>query len=103
MSKRASDWKDFVNEIRTKQQNLTWPEMVRNGRAVDEFFWKGSANAPPVQRIAACLFGLCFSVGGLEFLGFALKHRSLFLLLLAAGLILLGGRLLMNGLVRRKR
>jgi hypothetical protein len=40
------DLKSFVDEFRARQQNIVFPDTVRNGRSVDSFLWKG----PQVQR-----------------------------------------------------
>ena len=34
--------------------------MLRSGRAVDEFLWKGDRRATPVQRAGLALFGMMF-------------------------------------------
>lgn len=37
-----------------------WPEMLRKGRSVDEFLWKGDRKAKPIQRAALVIFSMMF-------------------------------------------
>jgi hypothetical protein len=65
----------FIDETRASQENIVFPDTVRNGRSVDVFLWRGSPNPTPVQRIGAWMFGLVFIGFGLEFLGVAVRER----------------------------
>jgi hypothetical protein len=47
-------------ETEAKQRGILWPDMLRAGRSVDEFLWKGDPRATPVQRAGLVLFGLMF-------------------------------------------
>lgn len=47
-------------EAEMKQRAILWPDMLRSGRTVDEFLWKGSPRATPIQRIGLALFGILF-------------------------------------------
>jgi hypothetical protein len=47
-------------EAEMKQRAILWPDMLRSGRTVDEFLWKGSPRATPIQRIGLALFGVLF-------------------------------------------
>lgn len=50
----------LIEEVSRKQRNIVWPDTMVNGRSVDEYLWKGSPDAPLVQRVGAWLFGLTF-------------------------------------------
>jgi hypothetical protein len=50
----------FREEMEAKQRGLLWPDMLRSGRSVDEFLWKGSPAATPVQRVGLALFAIIF-------------------------------------------
>lgn len=49
-------------EAEAKQRGILWPDMLRSGRSVDEFLWKGDQRAKPVQRIALVLYGTLFLI-----------------------------------------
>ena len=57
-----------IEEIKAKQRNTAWPDTIVNSRGVDEFLWKGSSDAPLVQRIGAWIFGLTFVLGSVGWL-----------------------------------
>lgn len=97
-----SKQKRFVEEMRAKQSNTVWPDPLINSRGVDEFLWKGSADAPLIQRMAAWMFGLFFILGGVAFLDVAHKKQSWLFGLLSIGWFLVGGKVFLNGFKRRK-
>src|SRR5580704_13317939 len=66
----------LIEETRASQQNIVFPDTVRNGRAVDVFLWRGSPDPTVVQRIAAWLFGLALATPGIRFLWTAAQVRS---------------------------
>lgn len=47
-------------ETEAKQRGILWPDMLRSGRTVDEFLWKGDPRATPIQRAGLALFGTLF-------------------------------------------
>jgi hypothetical protein len=57
-----SEFDRIREEAEAKQRGILWPDMVRQGRSVDEFLWKGDQRAKPVQRIALVLYGTLFLV-----------------------------------------
>jgi hypothetical protein len=101
----------LVDEFRARQQNIVFPDTVRNGRLADQFLWKGSPNPAMVQRIAAWMFGVVFMCGGLEFLYYAVTERvengfSAGIVMLAGislAAVLLGIRVFRNGFPRRAK
>ncbi len=64
-SSKPDELDEFIDDTKARQRNIVFPDMVRNGRSVDAFFWRGSPNPTLVQRIAAWLFGLVFVTMGL--------------------------------------
>jgi hypothetical protein len=98
----------FIDEVRARQRNIVFPDTVRNGRAVDAFFWNGSPNPTLVQRIAAWIFGLVFMGSGLLFLPMAAEVRDAehswigaWVYTLIAVLFILGGiKVFRNGFAR---
>ena len=99
----------FVDEIRAGQQNIVFPDRVRNGRSVDLFLWRGSPNPALVQRIAAWMFGLVFMCGGSEVLYQTVSERMengfsvgvVVLEFISLSGVLIGIRVFRNGFRRR--
>lgn len=85
------------DDLEVRQQNITWPNYVSNARSVDGYLFKGSRDAPLVQRIGAWLFGLTFILGAVGFLfvgfpDFLTRLISTAMLLLAVHIFLVGCR-----------
>jgi hypothetical protein len=92
----------LVEQVKAKQRNIVWPDTMINGRAVDEFLWKGSPDAPLVQRIAAWGFGVFFVLGSIAWLDAAFERHSVIVGVLSIAWFLLGGKVFLNGFRRRK-
>jgi hypothetical protein len=45
-----------------RQRGILVPDLIRSGRSVDEFMWKGDPKASLVQRIGLLIFGFMFLV-----------------------------------------
>jgi hypothetical protein len=73
-----------------------------NSRGVDEFLWKGSPDAPFVQRIAAWVFGVFFVLGSIAWLDAAFERHSVIVGVLSIAWFLVGGKVFLNGFRRRK-
>jgi hypothetical protein len=91
----------IIEDIKAKQKNLVFPDTLRNSRSVDEFLWKGSPNAPLVQRVAAWMFGLFFVLAGVAFLDVSYQKHYLIFGVLSIGWFLVGGKVFLNGFRRR--
>jgi hypothetical protein len=91
-----------IEEVRAKQRNTVWPDTIRNSRSVDAFFWKGSPDAPLVQRIGAWIFGLTFILVGLGWVDVAYERRSPVFGVLSIVWFAVGGKVFLNGFRRRK-
>ena len=57
-----SELERIREEAEAKQRGILWPDMLRQGRSVDEFLWKGDPRATTVQRAGLALFGVMFSL-----------------------------------------
>ena len=69
MKRRVREPMDSVIEDhKAKQRNLTWPDVLRGSRSVDEFLWKGARDAPMVQRIGAIILALAYLAVALFFI-----------------------------------
>ncbi|MGD0629420.1 MAG: hypothetical protein ABR987_08710 [Terracidiphilus sp.] len=91
-----------IEEVRAKQRNTLWPETIGNRRSVDAFLWKGSPDAPLVQRIAAWVFGGFFILGSIAWLDAAFKRHSILVGVLSIAWFLVGGKVFLNGFRKRK-
>jgi uncharacterized membrane protein len=107
MAHRRNNHK-FIDEYRSRQRNIVFPDTVRNGRLVDVFIWKGSPHPTLVQRIAAWMFGVFFIGFGLWNLSLDVKARIeegfsigvVFWASISVSFILLGIRVFRNGFTR---
>ncbi|WP_041592654.1 hypothetical protein [Terriglobus roseus] len=66
----ASNLQRALDDIQLGQRNSTWPDVLKSSKSADEAFWKGSRDAPLVQRIGVMIFALAFLITavGLMFL-----------------------------------
>jgi len=92
----------FVEEIQDRQRNVLWPDAPRNSRNVDAFLWKGDPDAPLIQRIGACIFGLTFILIGLGWLDVAYERHWMVVGVLSIAWFFIGARLIRNGFRRRR-
>ncbi len=93
----------LLEEIEAKQRNTVWPDPLRNTRDVDVFLWKGSPDAPLVQRIGAWMFGIAFILCGVGFLAVAYEKQSLAFGILSAVPFLIGVKVCLNGFRKHRR
>ena len=111
MSQRRRKLDAFIDDVRTRQRNIVFPDTLRGGRSVDAFLWKGSPNPSLVQRIAARVLGFLFVISGLMFLRFVATVRdedgswigSWIIVLISASLVFAGIRIFRNGFPRRNK
>lgn len=86
MKKQAGGNKEldsYIESVKASQRNTTWPDLLRGGRSVDEYLFKGARNAPLVQRIGAIVLGLSFVMIGVATVDFAYQQREWFISALA--------------------
>jgi len=79
-----------IDDLKAKQRNLTWPDVLRGNRSVDEFLWKGARDAPMVQRIGAIILAVAYLAVALFFIDWTSNGGGwlsglLSLVLIAAG------------------
>src|SRR5262249_36765012 len=103
----SSDTEKFIEEVRAKQSNTVWPDALLNGRSVDEFLWKGSQNAPLVQRIGAGIFGLTFMLLGAGLIEIDREHtpdrKSLVFVIVGVAFVLVGLKVFVNAFRHKGR
>jgi hypothetical protein len=93
----------YIESVKARQRNLTWPDVLRGSRSVDEFLWKGARDAPLVQRIGAVILGLTYILVGVAFAGMALEQGKWFIGAAVPIIFGLGGWFIRNALLRKKR
>jgi hypothetical protein len=91
-----------IEELEARQRNTVWPDTMVNGRSVDEFLWKGSPDAPLVQRMGAWIIGLFFILMGLLFFDIAYEKHDRVFGVFSIPWIFLGIKVFLNGCRRRK-
>lgn len=101
MKRPELDQQRFVEDFKAKQSNTLWPDTLKNSKGVDEFLWKGSPDAPLVQRIGAWIFGLTFILLGFAFVDIAYEKHSAFDLVFSSIWFLIGGKVFLNGFRKR--
>jgi hypothetical protein len=94
--------KKFIGELEAKQRNTVWPDPMINSRGVDEFLWRGSPDAPLVQRVAAWILGIFFILAGLAWLVGAYLRGWWVIAVLSILWFYVGGRVFLNGFRRHK-
>jgi hypothetical protein len=79
-----------IEDVKARQRNTTWPDVLRGGRSVDEFLWKGARDAPMVQRVGAVLLALAYVLVALFFIGRATSGGEWFSGVVGVLLIIIG-------------
>jgi hypothetical protein len=98
----SSKRKRLIEGIKAKQRNTIWPDTLINSQGVNEFLWKGSPDAPLVQRIAAWIFGVVFILIGVGWLAGAYQKQWWGIGLLSIVWFFIGGKVFLNGFRWRK-
>ena len=96
------DHQRIIEDIEDKQRNTVWPDAMINSKGVDEFLWKGSPDAPLVQRIEAWIFGSLFILIGLGWAAAAYERHWLPIAVLSIAWFLIGGKVFLNGFRKRR-
>jgi len=98
MKRDETELDTYIESIKDRQSNLVWPDTMHNSRAVDEILWKGSRNAPLVQRIGIFIFAFVFVLAGLTVISMAIENKVWYLCALAAVIFMVAGRFIRNGM-----
>jgi hypothetical protein len=97
----------LIEPVKNKQRNTVWPDTLLNSRGVDEYLWKGSSDAPLVQRIGAVVFGVAFMLGSVGLIEADREttpdRKSIVVVILGVAFFAVGLKVLLNGLRWRKR
>jgi hypothetical protein len=99
---KIKDHDGVIEEVSGKQSNTFWPDTMKNSSSVDEFLWKGSPDAPLVQRMGAWIFGITFMVAGLAVLLITHKEQSWIDIVVSIVSFSIGIKVFLNGFRRRK-
>jgi hypothetical protein len=99
---KIADHQSVIEEVEAKQKNTAWPDTRKNSRSVDAFLWKGSPDAPLIQRMGAWVFGLFFILCGMVCARLAYTSHSWADALYSTAGFLIGGRVFLNGFRKRK-
>jgi len=86
--------------VRPSGNPVLLPSVEVNKRRAHELFWRGTPNAPPIQRIAVCLLGLTLLGVGLATLSDAHEGRSFSQAIFGMGALLIGATWIRNGIRR---
>jgi hypothetical protein len=96
-----------VEEIKAKQRNTLWPDALLNSRSVDTYLWKGSPDAPLVQRVGAGIFGITFMLLGAGLIEVDREitpdRKSIAAVILGVIFFGVGLKVFLNGFRRRKK
>ena len=101
MKRKARGLSALVDELRSRQKNIVWPDPLRNSRNVDEFLWRGSPSATPVQRLGAAIFGIFFAAIGAANMDLGHGRHSTVQFVIGLLASLLGLRILANAFRRK--
>jgi hypothetical protein len=85
---------NLIEDLKRKQRNLVWPDMMVNTRGADEFLWRGSPNSTPVQRIAAGLFGVVFLMAAVVALSWVTRDGIVIPGVISMALFYISGRMI---------
>jgi phosphotransferase system glucose/maltose/N-acetylglucosamine-specific IIC component len=94
-------------EIEAKQKSILWEDGLRNGRSVDEFFWKGDPKAKPVQKAGLVVFAVFFWLLGVFLIASVWAREEwggrFFGSLMGLAIVLVSIRLFFNAILKPKR
>jgi hypothetical protein len=90
----------YIDDLEAKQNNVVWPDTMKNSRSVDKFLWSGSPNPTLVQRIAAWLLGGFLMMIALGL--FAVYPHEWYAWLIVCFWWLIGLKIFSNGFPTRK-
>jgi len=90
----------IVEDVTARQRNTTWPHVLRGGRSVDEFLWKGAKGAPLVQRVGAVILALAYLLVALFFIGWTTNGGGWLSGLFSLAYVALGAKVIHSAVKR---
>ena len=57
---KMTDFERIRKDVEERQRAILVPDLIRSGRSVDDFMWKGDPKASFVQRLGLFIFGVFF-------------------------------------------
>ena len=97
-SKKELD--SYIEDLKARQRNLVFPDVLRGGRSVDELLWKGARDAPLVQRIGVVILALAYVLVGIVFVSMSVEQGEWFTGAFAGLLFIAAGWFIRNALRR---
>lgn len=91
-----------TREFKARQKKTALADRLLKNREANEPLFKGSPDAPLVQRVGACIFGISFVLAGVRFLVLGFDKGSWPVGVFSIGWLLLGGRLFQNAFRRHR-
>ncbi|GGH07179.1 hypothetical protein [Silvibacterium dinghuense] len=88
----------YVAEVERNQSNIVWEDAHKNAARVDGLLWKGSEDAPMVQRVGIAIFALFFMLIGLGVINLGREQGILLCYVIGGWSILLAAWLIRNAL-----
>lgn len=67
----------MMDELEAKQQNILWPQSLKNGRNVNTFLWKGAEKPTASMRLGAFLIGTVYLIAAVSFCAVAAESGSI--------------------------
>ena len=62
------DLRSYLEDVAARQRNTTWPDVLRGGRSVDAYLFKGDRRAPLIQRIGTLVLACTCILLALSFI-----------------------------------
>ena len=100
--KRLGTETKFIDDIRARQNNTVWPDLLASSRRIDEFLLKGPRDASVIQRIGTAIFGAGSLFSALLLLYAAHENRSFLITFISAAMFLLAAGLFRNAFRKRR-
>ena len=95
---------NLVDDVRQRQRNITYPDLIVNASGSDELMLKGSPRITRVQRVGVGIFGLFFLMAGVSIVtGIKIREEGWWIgVPIAAAFVLVGCKLLWNSVRKNK-